>query len=214
MPDLQNFLLFALAALMLNLTPGNDMIFVISRSLSYGIKAGIYAALGIGLGCFVHIFASVAGLSVIIQQSEILFNIIRYAGAAYLIFIGIKSFMEKPSTMIFNQGQNDKNTNLKILRQGTITNVLNPKVSLFFLAFLPQFVRVASHDNQVENITSQILFLGLWFNFSGTVVNVLIALLFSKIIAKLSNFQQFWKIQNKISGTVLVALGLQIALKK
>lgn len=214
MPDLQNFLLFALAALMLNITPGNDMIFVISRSLSYGTKAGIYAALGIGLGCFVHIFASVVGLSVIIQQSEILFNIIRYAGAAYLIFIGIKSFMEKPSTMIFNQSQNDKNTNLKILRQGTITNVLNPKVSLFFLAFLPQFIRVASHSNQDDNITSQILFLGLWFNFSGTVVNVLIALLFSKIIAKLSNFQQFWKIQNKISGAVLVALGLQIALKK
>jgi threonine/homoserine/homoserine lactone efflux protein len=210
MPDLQNFLLFALAALMLNITPGNDMIFVISRSLSYGTKAGIYAALGIGLGCFVHIFASVVGLSVIIQQSEILFNIIRYAGAAYLIFIGIKSFMEKPSTMIFNQNQNDKNTNLKILRQGTITNVLNPKVSLFFLAFLPQFI----DSNQDENITSQILFLGLWFNFSGTVVNVLIALLFSKIIAKLSNFQQFWKIQNKISGVVLVALGLQIALKR
>ncbi len=209
MPDLQNFLLFALAALMLNITPGNDMIFVISRSLSYGTKAGIYAAFGIGLGCFVHIFASVVGLSIIIQQSEILFNIIRYAGAAYLIFIGIKSFMEKPSTMIFNQNQNDKNTNLKILRQGTITNVLNPKVSLFFLAFLPQFI-----DNQAENITSQILFLGLWFNFSGTVVNVLIALLFSKIIAKLSNFQQFWKIQNKISGAVLVALGLHIALKK
>lgn len=209
MPDLQNFLLFALAALMLNITPGNDMIFVISRSLSYGTKAGIYAAFGIGLGCFVHIFASVVGLSVIIQQSEILFNIIRYAGAAYLIFIGIKSFIEKPSIMIFNQNQNDINTNLKILRQGTITNVLNPKVSLFFLAFLPQFV-----DNQVENITSQILLLGLWFNFSGTVVNVIIALLFSKIIAKLSNFQQFWKIQNRVSGAVLVALGLQIALKK
>ena len=208
MPDLQNFLLFALAALMLNITPGNDMIFVISRSLSYGTKAGIFAALGIGLGCFVHIFASVVGLSVIIQQSEILFNIIRYAGAAYLIFIGIMSFIEKPSTMIFNQNQNDKNTNLKILRQGTITNVLNPKVSLFFLAFLPQFV------NNGENITSQILFLGLCFNFSGTVINVLIALLFSKIIAKLSNFQQFWKIQNKISGAVLVGLGLQIALKR
>lgn len=211
MPDLQNFLLFALAALMLNITPGNDMIFVISRSLSYGTKAGIYAALGIGLGCFVHIFASVVGLSVIIQQSEVLFNIIRYAGAAYLIIIGIKSFIEKPSTMIFNQNQNqnDKNTNLKILRQGTITNVLNPKVSLFFLAFLPQLI----NDNS-ENITSQILFLGLWFNFSGTVVNVLIALLFSEIIAKLSNFQQFWKIQNKISGVVLVGLGLQIALKR
>ena len=210
MPDLQNFLLFALAGLVLNITPGNDMIFVISRSLSYGTKAGVYAALGIGLGCFVHIFASVVGLSVIIQKSEILFNIIRYTGAAYLIFIGIKSFIEKPSTMIFNQNQNDKNTNLKILRQGTITNVLNPKVSLFFLAFLPQFI----YKNQDEKITSQIFFLGLWFNFSGTLVNVLIALLFSKVITKLSNFQQFWKIQNKISGMVLVALGLHIALKK
>jgi threonine/homoserine/homoserine lactone efflux protein len=208
MPDFQHFILFALAALMLNITPGNDMIFVISRSLT-GTRAGIFAALGIGLGCFLHIFASVVGLSVIIKQSEILFNIIRYAGAAYLIYIGIKSLMEKPSTMIFSQNENDKNTNLKILRQGAITNMLNPKVSLFFLAFLPQFI-----NNQSDNVTTQILFLGLWFNFSGTLVNVLIALLFSKVVAKLSNFQRFWKIQNKVSGVILVLLGLQIALKK
>lgn len=208
MPDFQQFLLFALAALMLNITPGNDMIFVISRSLT-GTRAGIFAALGIGLGCFLHIFASVVGLSVIIRQSEILFNMIRYAGAAYLVYIGVKSIMEKPSTMIFSQNENDKNTNLKILRQGAITNMLNPKVSLFFLAFLPQFI-----DNQADNITIQILFLGLWFNFSGTLVNVLIALLFSKVVAKLSNFQRFWKIQNKVSGVILILLGLQIALKK
>lgn len=210
MPDLQHFLLFAFAALMLNITPGNDMIFVMSRSLSYGTKAGIYAALGIGLGCFVHIFASVIGLSVVIQQSEVLFNIIRYAGAAYLIYIGVKSFMEKPSMMIFNRSEDSKSTHLKILRQGTITNILNPKVSLFFLAFLPQFIKV----NASESMSGQILFLGLWFNLSGTIVNVLIALLFSKVIAKLSNFQKFWKIQGKISGAVLVALGLQIAIKR
>ncbi len=208
MPDFQQFLLFALAALMLNITPGNDMIFVISRSL-IGTRAGIFAALGIGLGCFLHIFTSVVGLSVIIRQSEILFNIIRYTGAAYLIYIGIKSIMEKPSTMVFSPNENDKNTNLKILRQGAITNMLNPKVSLFFLAFLPQFI-----DNQADNVTSQILFLGLWFNFSGTLVNVLVALLFSKVVAKLSNFQRFWKIQNKVSGVILVFLGLQIALRK
>ncbi|CAH0997464.1 hypothetical protein EMA8858_03597 [Emticicia aquatica] len=208
MPDFQQFTLFVLAALMLNITPGNDMVFVISRSLSYGTKAGIFAAFGIGLGCFVHIFASVVGLSVIIRQSEILFNIIRYAGAAYLIYIGFRSFIEKPSTMIFSQNKSDTKTNLKTLQQGAITNVLNPKVSLFFLAFLPQFI-----NNHSADITNQILFLGLWFNFSGTVVNILIALLFSKIVAKLSNFQQFWKIQNKISGAVLIGLGLQIALK-
>lgn len=209
MPDLQHFLLFALAALMLNITPGNDMLFVITRSLSYGTKAGIFAALGIGVGCFVHIFASVVGLSFIIRQSEFLFNLIRYAGAAYLIYIGIRSFLEKPSTMLVNQAQVNKDSSLKTLRQGAITNVLNPKVSLFFLAFLPQFV-----DNQAENVTTQILVLGLWFNVSGTVVNVLIALLFSKIVARLNKFQQFWKWQNKISGAVLVGLGLQIALKK
>jgi len=208
MPDYQQFTLFVLAALMLNITPGNDMIFVISRSLSYGTKAGIFAALGIGLGCFVHIFASVVGLSVIIRQSEILFNIMRYAGAAYLIYIGFRSFIEKPSTMIFSKNKSDTKTNLKTLQQGAITNVLNQKVSLFFLAFLPQFI-----NNHSADITNQILFLGLLFNFSGTVVNILIALLFSKIVAKLSNFQQFWKIQNKISGAVLIGLGLQIALK-
>ncbi|GAB3525473.1 LysE family translocator [Emticicia fontis] len=209
MPDLQHFLLFALAALMLNITPGNDMLFVITRSLSYGTKAGIFAALGIGVGCFVHIFASVIGLSLIIRQSEFLFNLIRYAGAAYLIYIGIKSFLEKPSTMLVNEGQVHKDSSLKTLRQGAITNVLNPKVSLFFLAFLPQFV-----DNQAENVTTQILALGLWFNVSGTVVNVLIALLFSKVVAKLTQFQQFWKWQNKVSGAMLVGLGLHIALKK
>lgn len=208
MPDFQQFTLFALAALMLNITPGNDMIFVISRSLT-GTRAGIFAALGIGLGCFLHIFASVVGLSVIIKQSEILFNIIRYAGAAYLIYIGVKSIMEKPSTMILSKNVNDQNNNLKILKQGAITNMLNPKVSLFFLAFLPQFV-----NNQSDNVTSQILFLGLWFNFSGTLVNVLIALLFSKVVAKLSNFQRFWKIQSKVSGAILIFLGLQIALKR
>lgn len=209
MPDLQHFLLFALAALMLNITPGNDMLFVITRSLSYGTKAGIFAALGIGVGCFVHIFASVIGLSLIIRQSEFLFNLIRYAGAAYLIYIGVKSFLEKPSTMLVNQTQANKDSSLKTLQQGAITNVLNPKVSLFFLAFLPQFV-----DNQTENVTTQILVLGLWFNVSGTVVNVLIALLFSKIVSRLSKFQQFWKWQHKVSGAVLVGLGLQIALKK
>ena len=209
MPDLQHFLLFALAALMLNITPGNDMLFVITRSLSYGTKAGIFAALGIGVGCFVHIFASVIGLSLIIRQSEFLFNLIRYAGAAYLIYIGIRSFLEKPSTMLVNQAQVKKDSSLKTLRQGAITNVLNPKVSLFFLAFLPQFV-----DNQAEDVTTQILVLGLWFNVSGTVVNILIALLFSKIVSRLSKFQQFWKWQNKVSGAVLVGLGLQIALKK
>ncbi|MBA4850418.1 LysE family translocator [Emticicia sp. BO119] len=209
MPDLQHFLLFALAALMLNLTPGNDMLFVITRSLSYGTKAGIFAALGIGVGCFVHIFASVVGLSLLIRQSAFLFNLIRYAGAAYLIYIGVKSFLEKPATMLINQNQVKKISSLKTLQQGSITNVLNPKVSLFFLAFLPQFI-----DNQPDNVTTQILLLGLWFNISGTVVNVLIALLFSKIVARLNKFQQFWKWQNKISGGILVGLGLHIALKK
>lgn len=208
MPDFQQFILFALAALMLNITPGNDMVFVISRSLT-GTRAGIFAALGIGLGCFLHIFASVIGLSVIIKQSETLFNIIRYAGAAYLIYIGVRSLLEKPSTMILSKTENDKNNNLKILRQGAITNMLNPKVSLFFLAFLPQFI-----NNQADNVSVQIFFLGLWFNFSGTLVNVLIALLFSKVVARLSNFQRFWKIQSKVSGIILILLGLQIALKR
>ncbi len=205
MLDLQQFLLFALASLMLNITPGNDMVFVATHATSHGIRAGMMAALGIALGCVVHIIAAVLGISAIIAQSAFLFDVIKYLGAAYLIYIGIKSILS--TTPTFDWASNKKEVSDKaILKQGIFTNVLNPKVALFFLAFLPQFI-----NTRHESIGVQILLLGLWFNISGTIVNFGVAWAFSKAGNFLKQYPAFTYWQNKITGGVLILLGLKVA---
>lgn len=197
-----------LATIMLNLTPGADMLYVATRSTSQGIKAGVVSALGISAGTIVHIAGAIAGLSALIAQSAMAFEIIKYLGAAYLIFLGIKSIVKKEFTA--NKLKSvDKKSLSKIFKQGIITNVLNPKVALFFLAFIPQFINPASH-----NFSMQILFLGILFNISGTIVNIIVAFVFGYAGNKLSRFPLFWKIQEKISGLILIGLGLRIALLK
>lgn len=202
--QLDNFLLFAFASLMLNITPGNDMIYVATRSINQGIKAGVISAIGVSLGCLVHMAASIFGLSSVIAQSALLFDIIKYAGALYLFYLGIKSIMSKPTEYKFNDSVSADNK--KVLLQGIVTNILNPKVALFFLAFLPQFV-----NSKTGNIPLQLTILGVWFNFSGTVVNVLVAITLGKMGNWLTNFPAFWKWQSKITGGVLCALGLRLA---
>ncbi len=127
---IQNFWLFALASLLLNITPGNDMLFIATRSTRQGIKAGIISSLGVMAGCMVHITAAVAGLSAIIAQSAMAFNIIKYVGAAYLIYLGLKALLnKKPSA--FAMEAVDKQPLRKIFWQGALTNILNPKAALF-----------------------------------------------------------------------------------
>src|SRR6185503_467536 len=131
----QNLYIFFIASLMLNLTPGNDMLYVASRSLSQGIGAGIFSAIGIFLGCFVHITAAILGLSIIVAQSAFLFELIKYAGAAYLIYLGIRSLMSREKFR-GELGKLPAVDKWKLFRQGVLTNVLNPKVAVFFLSFL------------------------------------------------------------------------------
>ena len=200
-----NFWVFALTGLLLNLTPGNDMIYVIARSSGQGIKAGVISALGIGAGCIVHIFAAVIGLSAIIAQSAIAFDIIKYAGAAYLIYLGVRSLVSKKKKITINKLEEISYN--KIFWQGVITNVLNPKVALFFLAFLPQFIDINS-----GNTGLQILFLGIWFNLVGTMVNILVALLLGKLGSWLSSSPAFIQWQERITGVLLIGLGIKVAL--
>lgn len=203
---MQNLYLFFIASLLLNITPGNDMIYVASRSISQGIKAGIVSALGIFIGCFVHISAAVFGLSVIIMKSAFLFELIKFLGAGYLIYLGVKALRAKSS---FDKNlQTLPSTNKrKLLQQGIITNALNPKVALFFLSFLPQFISVNSPHYQM-----QLFVLGLWFAVQGTLVLILVA----SLVAKASNFiksnQKFWQVQEKITGIILIGLGIKVAL--
>ncbi|HYE55585.1 MAG TPA: LysE family translocator [Chitinophagaceae bacterium] len=204
--DIHNFWVFALAALMLNLTPGNDMIYVATRSTGQGVKAGIISSLGIMAGCMLHIIAAMAGLSAILAQSALAFDIIKYLGAAYLVYLGVRSLLSKKKT-IEVKSDGTKYPYGKIFWQGAITNMLNPKVALFFLAFLPQFV-----DLSGPGVHWQILFLGTWFNVSGTIVNILVALLFGRIGGWLSRSPRFVQWQERITGMMLIALGIKLAL--
>ncbi len=202
----ENFWVFALTALLLNLTPGNDMLYVAARSTSQGSKAGIISSLGIMAGCMVHIVAAMFGLSAIIAKSALTFDIIKYIGAAYLIYLGIRSLLSKRKTMYIDS--TIKKRSLKnIFWQGVLTNVLNPKVALFFLAFLPQFINL-----QQNNTAFQILFLGTWFNAGGTLVNIIVSLLFGKVGKLLNNSPAFIQWQERITGTILIALGIRVAL--
>jgi threonine/homoserine/homoserine lactone efflux protein len=190
---------------MLNLTPGNDMLYVASRSLSQGISAGVFSALGIFLGCFVHITAAILGLSIIVAQSAFLFQLIKYAGAAYLIYLGIRSLTNSKKL----SGDLEKLPVVdqwKLLRQGILTNVLNPKVAVFFLSFLPQFAEPSS-----PLFRWQLFSLGLWFDVQGTLILIGVAFLLGKSTNFIKRFPNFWSIQKKLTGIILIGLGVKLA---
>ena len=203
---MQDLYLFFIASLLLNLTPGNDMIYVASRSLSQGTKAGIFSALGVFIGCFVHILAAVLGLSLIIMKSALLFETIKYIGAGYLIYLGIRAITKK-SDFAQNVVVLPATDAWKLLKQGIITNALNPKVALFFISFLPQFIQPSSPLYRAQLFT-----LGLWFDLQGTFVLILVAWLIGKAGNFLKNNPKFWRMQEKITGFILIGLGIKVAL--
>jgi threonine/homoserine/homoserine lactone efflux protein len=204
MPDLNNLLLFMVATLALNVTPGPDMFYVIARSVGQGRTAGIASALGIGAGCFVHIFAVTFGLASLMMAVPVAYEIIKLAGAAYLIYLGVRVLTSR-QTQAANQPI--KAASLQsIFLQGAITNVLNPKVALFFLAFLPQFV------NRAGSFAAQIIFLGILFTTSGTIVNVIVALAASFTGAQFKTRIGDSSAFRWLTGSIFIGLGLRLAL--
>ena len=201
---IENFYLFLSVSILINLSPGPDMLYTAARSLSQGIKAGILSALGIFSGCLVHISAAVFGLSKIIEESVLLFSIIKYAGAAYLIYLGLKSLLRKKhesNTIVSLSSISYR----KIFVQAVITNILNPKVAIFFLSFLPQFI-----DPHSIYLKQQISFLGLWFATQGTLILIIVACLTGAFRQMLQHNKNFWNWQEKITGAILVGLGIKI----
>jgi threonine/homoserine/homoserine lactone efflux protein len=182
------------------------MLFVIARSTSMGIKAGIISSLGIMTGGLVHTIMAVVGLSAIIAQSATAFLIIKLLGGGYLIYLGIKAILTK-SKIMRSEIKHKIVTKRKLFLQGAITNILNPKVALFFLAFLPQFINI--HNG---NISLSILFLGAWFNIGGTLINILVAILFGKAGAIISKSPRFIQWQGKLTGIILIGLGIKVAI--
>jgi len=204
--NFQNLYLFFITALLLNLAPGNDMLYVASRSVSQGVKAGIVSAAGIFVGCFVHILAAVLGLSIIISRSAYLFQLIKFAGAGYLIYLGVRALMAKPGANTTSQAPAKANY-WKLFKQGIFTNALNPKVAVFFLSFLPQFI-----DPSSPFFRFQLLTLGVWFAAQGTLVLIIVASILGKTKDFFQRNPKVWRIQEKVTGLILVGLGIRIAL--
>ena len=205
MPEISTLYLFLVATLALNITPGPDMLYVIVRSIGQGRMAGVASALGIGAGCIVHTVAVALGLSALLRSLPLAFDIVKYVGAAYLCYLGIKTLISKSQIAI--DGPVRKDTLASVFAQGVLTNVLNPKVALFFLAFLPQFVSETRGP-----VMLQVIILGLLFVTSGTLVNITVALLASRLGDRLLKRPGFLRFQRWFTGSVFILLAARIAL--
>ncbi|MBF0289474.1 MAG: LysE family translocator [SAR324 cluster bacterium] len=197
--------LFASASLLLIFTPGPDVLYVMTRGMSQGKKAALAAAAGFGLGNLVHTLFAVLGLSALLMSSSMAFQLVKYAGAAYLIYLGIKLF--RSHTAIAAEGNGEAMSCMIIFRQSIIANVLNPKVAVFFLAFFPQFIDQVHGNPQLQMIVLGCVFVILaWAGFS-------IIGLCSGWIREF--FKKNPKTEKRISqaaGILLVLLGLKLAL--
>lgn len=199
---------FLLASIALNLTPGNDTIYILSRSIAQGKIAGIMSVLGIATGSLIHTTFAAVGLSIIISKSILLFNVIKYIGAGYLVFIGLKMFFSKQSGLEINN-VSQKEEKFKVYYQAVLTNVLNPKVALFFISFLPQFIIPV-----YENPHISFLLLGLTFTITGTCWCFVLANFASYISNGLKRNKFLTAMLNKICGVTLIGLGIKVAFSK
>ncbi len=199
--------LFIGAGLILNITPGADLLYITSRSAAQGKKAGVVAALGIGTGCLVHVAAASFGLSMILVSSSLLFSLVKYLGGAYLIYLGMQTLISLRKGDATPEKPPPETALAQIYRQAILINALNPKVALFFMALLPQFV---SHDAAHPSLT--FLFLGILFNINGTMVNILMALFTSLLRSRFQRMALLPKLLKSLVGTLFVALGARLAL--
>ncbi len=211
MLDTVNLGVFISAGLLLNITPGADILYIGSRSATQGVRAGMVAALGIGAGCLVHILLAALGLSVVLATSALAFTIVKLGGAAYLAYLGLGMLLSLRSgaAMRSEVGKSPftPQTYGRIFRQAILVNILNPKVALFFMAFLPQFVA----PNTLHPALS-FLFLGFLFNFNGTIVNILFALFSAKIADGLKQHSMFGGLIKAAVGSLFIGLGVRLAL--
>lgn len=205
MLSLTTIALFALAAFMLALTPGPDMLYIATRSVAQGRRAGVVSALGVHAGVLVHTLAAAAGLSTVIAASATAFGLIKLAGAVYLIFLGIKTLMDDAGMLAVEAVGH---AGLRaIFYQGLITNILNPKVILFFLAFLPQFV-----DPARGSVALQLVSLGLLLFVVSLPVDMAVGLAGGAIGSWLRARKNIQTFSKWMTGSVFIALGIATAL--
>src|ERR1700730_3749914 len=205
---IHDFGLFLIAGILLNLTPGPDTVYILGRSIAQGREAGIASALGISLGSIFHTCAAALGLSAILATSALAFGTIKLIGGAYLIFLGAKMIWDRRKHLVLPSNFR-RRTTLAAFRQGILTNILNPKVALFFLAFLPQFIDPASNMKIAAFIT-----LGLTFVTTGTIWCLILAWFASALSERLRTNETITQWLNRTAGALFVFLGLRLATAK
>lgn len=210
MPDFQHLLLFIAAGWLLNLTPGPDVLYIVTHSLRSGARAGIVAGLGITAGCFVHIFAAAVGVSALLATSAMAFTILKWMGAAYLLWVGIKIlFSRRPqaTTDLRAVAASEPQRPLKAIFVGGFwTNVLNPKVAIFFLAFVPQFIAPDAASPALA-----FAMLGVLFNLNAIPVNVGWALV-AAWMARRDAVQRGMHWLDRAAGVMFIGFGIKLAL--
>ena len=206
---IENLGAFIIAGILLNLTPGQDTLYILGQSLSNGRKAGIISVFGISTGALIHILFASLGLSAILMTSALLFSIIKYIGAAYLIYLGVSALRKRtknPKQHNFKHGQMKYD---RIYRRGIITNLLNPKVAIFFLSFLPQFINPSYTSSPIPFVI-----LGGIFICTGTIWCIVVALASSSMAQLLNTKPIFRPLMEKIAGSIFILLGLKLAFEK
>ena len=208
MPSLQTLLLFTAAALAMNISPGPSNLYVMSRSLAQGTSAGLIAAGGLAAGSLFHVTVTSLGLAVILQYSPVAFLAMKLAGAGYLILLGLKMLLAK-SAALSPDALLPKKPLARIFRESALVEILNPKTALFFLAFLPQFA-----DPHAGPLAPQLLLLGCIVTLTAIPCDAVVAILSGRAAALLRRRPIFQKVQNWVSGSVLVGLGATIAFRR
>jgi threonine/homoserine/homoserine lactone efflux protein len=204
MPDIANFAVFLTAAVILALTPGPGIFYVLARNLQGGRPAGLASAFGTAVGGLVHVVAAALGLSVILATSALAFDLVRYAGAAYLLYLGVRTLLRREESAA--PGAGPLHSTRRAFYQGIVTETLNPKTALFFLAFIPQFV------NPHGVVFAQFLLLGSISVLLNTSADLLVVALAGPIGRRLQTSMRFRRGQRIASGCMLIGLGSYVAL--
>jgi RhtB (resistance to homoserine/threonine) family protein len=205
---IHDFGLFLAAGVLLNLTPGPDTVYILGRSIAQGREAGVASALGICAGSIFHTCAAALGLSAILATSAVAFVAIKLLGGAYLIFLGIKLLLNRRRELSLPSNFRQR-TGAAAFRQGVLTNVLNPKVALFFLAFLPQFIDPATNNKILAFVT-----LGLTFVTTGTIWCLILAWFASSFSDRLRASETVGQWVNRAIGALFIFLGARLAATK
>ncbi|MCP1144626.1 LysE family translocator [Lysinibacillus endophyticus] len=202
---MNEFFTFLLLSLFVVMSPGIDTALITKRTISDGRKDGYQMALGITTGSLVHTFAAAFGLSAILMKSAVAFEIVKYVGAIYLIYLGVSSFITRKKKAVNDEEENLDEIKKSAFKQGLLSNVLNPKVAMFFLTFLPQFVKVG------ENATKQLVIMG--------VIYTLLSISWFFIYVFFINYLREWlmspkvqRVMEKATGLVLIGFGIKLAM--